>query len=69
MDSMLPSAALTTNLAFKWTIMSSDKHELSRQEGVVTHPRPLVQSARLLASGQQSDGWRDGGMGGGVRRR
>ncbi|AWP06169.1 Hypothetical protein SMAX5B_002021 [Scophthalmus maximus] len=28
--------------------MSSDQHELSRQQGVVTPPRPLVQSARLL---------------------
>ncbi|KAF0037772.1 hypothetical protein F2P81_010646, partial [Scophthalmus maximus] len=36
------------NLPLKWTDMSSDQHELSRQQGVVTPPRPLVQSARLL---------------------
>lgn len=58
MNNMLPSAALTTNLPFKWTIMSSDKHELSRQQGVVTHPRPLVQSAQLLPARLRTAEWR-----------
>lgn len=46
------------NLPFKWTVMSSDKHELSRQQGVVTLPRPLVQSARLLPARLGTAEWR-----------
>lgn len=38
--------------------MSSNKHELSRQQGVVTPPRPLVQSARLLPARLGTAQWR-----------
>ena len=48
----------TTNLPFKWTVMSSSKHEPSRQQGVVTPPRPLVQSARLLPARLGTAEWR-----------
>lgn len=47
-DRLLHTHTHPTNLPFKWTVMSSSKHEPSRQQGVVTPPRPLVQSARLL---------------------
>ncbi len=58
-----------TNLPFKWTVMSSNKHALSRQQGVVTPPRPLVQSARLLparlgTAEWRMEGWRSCGSGG-----
>lgn len=47
-NNMLPSSAHTKHdLPFKWTAMSSNKRKPSRQQGLVTPPRPLVQSARL----------------------
>lgn len=47
-----------THLPCKWTAASSSKHEARRQQGVVTSPRPLVQSARLLPARLRTAEWR-----------
>lgn len=47
-----------SHLPCKWTVASSSKHEARRQQGVVTSPRPLVQSARLLPARLRTAEWR-----------
>lgn len=59
-----------TKLPIKWTAMSSNTQELSRQQGVVTSPRPFVQSDRLLPACLGTAEWQiEGQRSYGSRRR